>query len=506
MRKLFHRPAVAFAAALTIVFLIILLKTYFRLIDLQVPVLIEKPIEVTLDSLERGQHKQSVIVEGPQLPNRISSIAVPKTIITFGTFEALAGNCFLRDDVEYESYFNNFDEFDDLQDVVNNLENRVTQDDEKCDTLGDLFNLTEATSSEDASQRKFYSEISRYRLYSNKSEAVEDLLYDMKTQGISRVDETEGGTQFKLTVTFDNGVMALFKPMRVSREQEALPNQMYFAEYERHTSEIAAYHLDKVLGFRRAMPVIGRKINLITEVLRLAKPNLQRTFAISPKPDENICFTGNCKQFCDTYHPICGNGTDLEGSFMAYFPYMTGTDRMTRSHPWAQSYSKDAKAPWEIDPKYCQKVTELELFSQGRLLLELIDLSIFDFLIGNMDRHNYQRFKAFGEDTFVLRYDHGRAFGKAFHDEFKILAPMLQCCMIKSTTLETLLSIHNSSVPLSERMRKSMEEDPLSPILWEPHLEALDRRLMIILQAVRGCLSKSSQEKVIIPTDNIRFA
>lgn len=46
---------------------------------------------------------------------------------------------------------------------------------------------------------------------------------------------------------------------------------------------------------------------------------------------------------------------------------------------------------------------------------------------------------AFGNDTFTLRYDHGRAFGKAFHDELKILAPMLQCCLIKSSTLQTLL-------------------------------------------------------------------
>lgn len=47
--------------------------------------------------------------------------------------------------------------------------------------------------------------------------------------------------------------------------------------------------------------------------------------------------------------------------------------------------------------------------------------------------------RAFGDDTFTLRYDHGRAFGKAFHDELKILAPMLQCCLIRSSTLKTLL-------------------------------------------------------------------
>lgn len=37
-------------------------------------------------------------------------------------------------------------------------------------------------------------------------------------------------------------------------------------------------------------------------------------------------------------------------------------------------------------------------------------------------------------------------------------------------------------------MRESMAEDPLSPILWEPHLVALDRRVGIVLQKIRECL------------------
>lgn len=39
-------------------------------------------------------------------------------------------------------------------------------------------------------------------------------------------------------------------------------------------------------------------------------------------------------------------------------------------------------------------------------------------------------------------------------------------------------------------MRQSMAQDPVAPILWEPHLEALDRRVEIILRAIRDCLQK----------------
>ena len=35
-------------------------------------------------------------------------------------------------------------------------------------------------------------------------------------------------------------------------------------------------------------------------------------------------------------------------------------------------------------------------------LLHLMDMAIIDFLIGNMDRHHYETFKIFGNDTFPL--------------------------------------------------------------------------------------------------------
>lgn len=47
-------------------------------------------------------------------------------------------------------------------------------------------------------------------------------------------------------------------------------------------------------------------------------------------------------------------------------------------------------------------------------------------------------------------------------------------------------------------MRESMALDPVAPVLWEPHLEALDRRVVIILQGIRDCLKKvDSEEKKV---------
>jgi extracellular serine/threonine protein kinase FAM20C len=49
-------------------------------------------------------------------------------------------------------------------------------------------------------------------------------------------------------------------------------------------------------------------------------------------------------------------------------------------------------------------------------------------------------------------------------------------------------------------MRDAMSGDPIAPVLWEPHLEALDRRVVIVLQGIRDCLKKiDSEERKVYP-------
>lgn len=46
-------------------------------------------------------------------------------------------------------------------------------------------------------------------------------------------------------------------------------------------------------------------------------------------------------------------------------------------------------------------------------------------------------------------------------------------------------------------MRESLERDLLQPVLTEPHLLALDRRLQKILRVVQRCTRRLGEEKVI---------
>ena len=92
-----------------------------------------------------------------------------------------------------------------------------------------------------------------------------------------------------------------------------------------------------------------------------------------------------------------------------------------------------------LDDRYCDAVREVAPYSEGRRLPDLIDLAIFDFLTGNMDRHHYETINIFGNDSYPIHLDQGRAFGKAYHDEMSILSPLYQCCLVRRSTLATLL-------------------------------------------------------------------
>jgi hypothetical protein len=141
-------------------------------------------------------------------------------------------------------------------------------------------------------------------------------------------------------------------------------------------------------------------------------------------------------------------------------------------------------------------------------LLDLIDLAVYDFLMGNMDRHHYETFKLFGNNSFPIHLDHGRGFGRAAHDEMSILAPLYQCCMLRLDTLATLLAYHTGPVRLSGAMRRSLSRDPVAPVLLEAHLLALDRRVQVVLQVVRECLDSrgaggAAPAEVIIARDDL---
>ncbi|NWR59839.1 FA20C kinase, partial [Bucorvus abyssinicus] len=365
---------------------------------------------------------------------------------------------------------------------------------------------------------KFHVGINRYELYPRRDPLMPTLLRDLATQKIVSTGtsylpaplptplphcllstslipvcplsvQKSGGTQLKLIMTFPNYGQALFKPMKQTRDQETPVDFFYFSDFERHNAEIAAFHLDRILDFRRIPPVSGRLVNITKEIRDITTDKkLAKTFFISPAG--NVCFYGECSYYCSTEHALCGKPDQLEGSVATLLPDKTLAKRRSWRSPWRRSYHKSKKAEWELNPNYCAQVRETPPYDRGHRLLDLIDMTVLDFLMGNMDRHHYETFEKFGNDTFLLHLDNGRGFGTHSRDELSILAPLQQCCSIKRSTYLRLQLLATQPYRLSDLLREALATDPLAPVLVEPHLRALDRRLGKVLAAVERCLAR----------------
>ncbi|XP_017314424.1 extracellular serine/threonine protein kinase FAM20C [Ictalurus punctatus] len=337
---------------------------------------------------------------------------------------------------------------------------------------------------------RFHLGISRWQLYPHRDTNLPVLVEQLSMHRIVSAVQKTGGTQLKLVMTFSNYGEALFKPMKQERYDETNVNLYYFSDFERHNAEIAAFHLDRILGFRHVPPVVGRLVDVIKEIKDITTDHkLAKTFFSSPVG--NVCFYGQCSYYCSTEHAVCGRPRALEGSVAAMLPDLALAPRRSWRNPWRRSYSRSKLALWEKTPGYCDAVKKTPPYDRGTRLVDLIDMTILDFLQSNMDRHHYETFEIFGNNTFLLHLDNGRAFGRHSKDEPSILTPLVQCCRIRRSTLLRLRLLSSPQYRLSDVMRASLSQDPLAavaPLLTEPHLSALDRRLAAVLQTVQRCL------------------
>uniref|UniRef100_A0A183IDV5 Fam20C domain-containing protein n=1 Tax=Soboliphyme baturini TaxID=241478 RepID=A0A183IDV5_9BILA len=346
---------------------------------------------------------------------------------------------------------------------------------------------------------QFYLNIGNCRVYQDGT-ALNDVLRDMRQLPIQNVSLMRGGTQIKLRITLENGGEVVFKPMRLHPDQESDPNQFYFTHFERYNSEIAGFHLDRLLGFRRALPTVPRVLDL-KEVLSKAENDLSETFFISPIG--NLCFFGVCKYYCATQHAICGSPFMKIGSFQVFLPKDTIFNMSHVISPYRRTYSrKRQKAEWQLYANYCEKsVRHSYRFRSGRRLLDLVDMSIFDFLIGNQDRHHYDYLQKFGDSSAFLHIDNGKGFGSPDTDDLDILAPLAQCCIIRPSTLKRLIDFYTGPVSMSSALRASLSQDSVSLHLGMKHYAAIDRRLKLILRTVDNCLNVSNGDvsSVLVP-------
>ncbi|KAG8227419.1 hypothetical protein J437_LFUL000428 [Ladona fulva] len=339
------------------------------------------------------------------------------------------------------------------------------------------------------------------QLVPNPAPVLGSLLRTLCTSQIRKAENARKGTQLKLLLTFDSGWQGVFKPQWYERN-EVLWGPSYGGK-DRHNGEVASFHLSLLLGLPRVPITVGRRLHLPLEILPVADQALHNTFSLN---GSSTCLHGVCL-YCTPKEPVCGKTLDgknggpyLEGALSLWLPSKLLPLKRHRS-PWQRTYKPGRAAKWEVDKDYCVKIMqdqENQIFREKLLarsrLLDLIDAAIFDFLIGNGDRHHHETFQPFPNST-VLLIDNGKSFGNPYDDHLDILAPLYQCCIIRRKTWERLQIL--SGGVLGEALEILLRPSHLSPLLTPPHYVALNRRLLHVYATVENCLDKD-QTNVIL--------
>lgn len=292
----------------------------------------------------------------------------------------------------------------------------------------------------------------------------------MQQETIVRAKNSPKGTQLKLMLRLTGGQVAIFKPKWY--EKDMVFSGAVYSGKDRHTSEIVAFYLGTILNLRWTPIAVGRKIDL-REVYRRADKELKETMDVSN--ENQFCVFGKCF-YCKETEAACADEdtNELEGVLLLLVPGGIAKERS----PWQRTYKKNVRAQWEYDENYCQAVKEK--ISQTRLL-DLIDASVFDFLIQNGDRHHYET-----RNERVLLMDNGKGFGNPNIDFIDILAPLYQCCIIRMSTWNRLKLFSGGS--LAETLEDLTKYDLLYPVLTDEHFEAIERRLLLVYSTVEICL------------------
>ncbi|KAF7279690.1 hypothetical protein GWI33_006850 [Rhynchophorus ferrugineus] len=320
--------------------------------------------------------------------------------------------------------------------------------------------------------QKANSWVSENQLLNISSSELGKVITAMKSVKIIKSDIDTRGTQLKLLLTLKGDQQVVFKP-KWYNEEKIIEGPVY-AGKDRYQSEIVAFYLSILLKKPLTPFSVKRNVSFKYEILPVAT---KRLLATSFEQNESRCIYGKCF-YCKKEDPIC---EDKNNMLTGVVIFNVNKSFNNYRSPWQRTYKKNKKALWQDDHNYCKTVkTKLT----KRRLLDLIETSIFDFLMQNGDRHHYETLH-----NQVLWIDNGKGLGNPFIQHVDILAPLYQCCMIRDAMLKNLLNLAGG-----ELSRKMLLMPDITNLITKDHLNAMEKRLLLIFATIEYCRKQASSE------------
>lgn len=275
---------------------------------------------------------------------------------------------------------------------------------------------------------------------------------------------------FRVTLELDGQrVDAFFKP-----EQSTSSS--------RWRSEVAAFYLDRELGFGRVPPLSGRRLSESGFTALLRRHDRNQVVHIE---DESLrgpviwWIPGELRAW-----PL-GQGWEryvrVEGA-LPVTPYQSPAAFRAR----ASGRVSRSEVPIGQDP-FSRELSDEEA-------AQLSDLIVFDFLISNVDRWgsdytNVRRLELESGEHMLVFLDQGAGF---WERDPPIMERRLEALQrFVPSTIEALRSFDLQS------FRTHLAEDPLSPVLSDDKLNALEARVQRALEHIDSCLERFGDQALI---------
>lgn len=312
--------------------------------------------------------------------------------------------------------------------------------------------------------------VSKHQLYSPSDSNLGKVWHALQFAKITKADLDTRGTQLKFLLTLEGDQEVIFKPKWYDKEK--IIEGPVYAGKDRYGSEILSFFLSGILNRPLAPISVERVVNVKLELLPVATTRLLSTkYEISKN---RTCIYGQCF-YCKKEDPIC---EDENGLLRGAVILNINKEVKSYRSPWQRTYKKNRQAAWEINDNFCKSINVK--LSKNRIY-DLVDTAIFDFFIQNGDRHHYETL-----DDNVIFLDNGKGLGNPYIHHIDILAPLYQCCTLRSSTWKRLLDLSGGT------LKESLQIMPqIYKIVTENHIEAINERLLFVYAAVEYCRNRN---------------
>ncbi|MGE0784908.1 MAG: hypothetical protein AB7S26_04405 [Sandaracinaceae bacterium] len=289
----------------------------------------------------------------------------------------------------------------------------------------------------------------------------------LATQPVSEVERGHGGRSLSFHLTLEDGTEGYFKPSQSF-------NGMSWS------SEIAAYHLDRELGFGRVAPSVGRRI-AFDELEPTANTDARRD---ELRVEEDGMITGAFIWWVpERLRPV-----ELPEGWEAWL-------RNDSTVPVVTPFQRPGTYRTATGRRGARRAIEtIPTPDREERPAELSDLIVFDYLTQNLDRWggNNTNIRTVGEGGELMFLDNAAGFVLRAPRVGMMDLRLHEVQRFRRSTIEAIRAFD------IDAYRERLERDALSPVLDDRQLENLEIRRQHVLEYVDGLIEEHGEDAILV--------